>query len=86
MCRHVLLDQIEKIMVRPHSKHYEVPQVWREDTEDAGTGRAKLEEPEGVLSLTLVEAAHLVNTDSRTQLSTGLCEISQSLHQFLIFL
>ena len=82
MCRHALLDQIEKMLVRPHSKHYEVSQVWRGDTEDAGTGRAKLEAPEGVLSLTLVEAAHLVNTDSRIQLSTGLREISQCLHQF----
>ena len=70
------------MLVRPHSKHYEVSQVWRGDTEAAGTGRTKLEEPEGVLSLTLVEAAHLVNTDSRIQLSTGLREISQGLQQF----
>ena len=72
-------------MVRPHSKHYEVPQVWRGDTEDAGTGRAKLEEPEGVLSLTLVEAAHLVNTNSRTQCQRDFAKFHSACTNFEYF-
>jgi len=61
MCQ-LVVGEVERVCVLPNSRTFQVKQVFNSNNNnDAGV----LDEPEGVLNITLVEARDLVNTDSR---------------------
>ena len=61
LIKHLLLDKIKKMFVRPNFQYFAFcNQVCSNES-----NVRQLDEPDGVLNITLVEAQHLVNKDSR---------------------
>ena len=71
LARHFLLDRIERKFVLPASAVYTISEQVSSGLEEAAA--SPLEEPDGVLSVTLVEARQLVNRDD-TLLGQGVSD------------
>ena len=71
LARHFLLDRIERKFVLPASAVYTISEQVSSGLEEAAA--SPLEEPDGVLSVTLVEARQLVNRDN-TLLGQGVSD------------